>query len=250
METFAKLWLPFFLLLGRTSAFLLVLPVFGWRALPVRVRAALAVLMTLFFAMVIPPPARTLSANGLGVAILLVREILCGLALGLAARLVFTAAQQAGRIAGRQMGFALASIIDPVSGEQGQPIGTLFEVTFTIFFLAAGGHHLLIRMIGGSYEAFPLASVPSMAALSEGVLRAGSQMLLFALKLVAPLLAAFLILSVILAVLARVLPEMNVLLASLPLRVGVGFLLAAAIMPTLNGFATELARWMNHSFLR
>ena len=88
-----------------------------------------------------------------------------------------------------------------------------------------------------------------MAFLAEGVLNAGSTMLVFALKTAAPLLAAFLLLSVVLALLARVLPEMNVLLASLPLRVGMGFFMAAAIMPTLNELADELAAWMNRSLI-
>lgn len=249
METYIPILLPFVLLLGRISAFVGVLPIFGWNALPVRVRAAIAILLTIFFATITPRPGGIESIHWVSAVFLVVREIGYGLALGLAVRLVFTAAQQAGRIAGRQMGFALASIIDPVSGEQGQPIGLLFEVAFTVFFLAAGGHHLLILMIAGSYEAFPIAAAPSMAFLAEGVLNAGSTMLMFALKTAAPLLAAFLLLSVVLALLARVLPEMNVLLASLPLRVGMGFFMAAAIMPTLNELADDLAAWMNRSLI-
>ena len=69
-------------------------------------------------------------------------------------------------------------------------------------------------------------------------------MLLFALKLAAPVLGAFLILAVLLSILSRALPEMNILMASFPLRVGMGLFMAAAIMPTLETFTIELARWM------
>jgi flagellar biosynthetic protein FliR len=83
-----------------------------------------------------------------------------------------------------------------------------------------------------------------MAEFTAGIVRAGSAMMLFMLKLVAPLLAAFLLLSAILGILARALPEMNVLMTSLPLRVALGFLIASAMMPMLNAFAGELAAWM------
>ena len=126
---------------------------------------------------------------------------------------------------------------------------TLFQVTFAVFFLAAGGHHLLLSVIARSYQAFPMGDVAPMAEFTEGIVRAGSAMMLFMLKLVAPLLAAFLVLSAILGILARALPEMNVLMASLPLRVALGFLIAAAMMPMLNAFAGELAQWMGQYLL-
>ncbi|MFW6132409.1 MAG: flagellar biosynthetic protein FliR [Planctomycetota bacterium] len=250
MATWLQLLLPFSLLLGRVGAFFSVLPIFGWRALPVRVRAGIALLVTVFFAMLLPAPEAVRGAtHWLTASLLLGHEICVGLALGLAARLVFAAAQQAGRIIGRQMGFALANIIDPVSGEGAQPVGLLFEVTFALFFLAAGGHHMLLTALAKSYHAFPVAQTPEIGAITAAVVSAGSAMLLFALKLAAPVLAAFLILAVVLAILARVLPEMNILLTALPLRVAVGLFMAAALMPALHGFAGELAEWLRRNLI-
>ena len=91
----------------------------------------------------------------------------------------------------------------------------------------------------------PVAGGPDFGALAAGVLAAGSAMLLFALKLAAPVLAGFLILAVVLGVLARVLPEMNILLMSLPLRVAVGLILAMAMLPLLQSFTYEVAEWLN-----
>ena len=247
--TWIPIFLPFALLLGRISAFLAAGPIFSWKAIPMRVRASLALLFTIFFATITPAQPGILAVHWATAVLLLVQEMLCGAALGLAVRFVYHGAQQAGLIAGRQMGFALASIIDPVSGGQAQPISMLFEITFALLFVVAGGHHLLILLIAGSFEAFPIAATPSVAVLTEGLISASSAMLLFALKLAAPLLAAFLVLSVVLAILARVLPEMNILLASLPLRVGLGFFMAAALVPTLEEFAHDLARWINSSLI-
>jgi flagellar biosynthetic protein FliR len=249
MDEWIKLLLPFVLLMSRIAAFFSVLPIFGWRSLPVRVRAGIALLVTVFFAMITPPPAGLGNVHWAWALILIGREVLCGLALGLAILLVFSAAQQAGRIIGRQMGFALARIIDPVSGETSQPVAIIFEIAFALFFLVAGGHHLLLHAIGRSYAVFPVASAPSAAVMAQAIVSAGSAMLLFALKLSAPLLAAFMVLSVVLGILARALPEMNILLASLPLRSALGLFMAAALVPALHDFAIELADWLNRNLM-
>jgi flagellar biosynthetic protein FliR len=246
MRTWVGLLLPVGLIFARTTAFVVVLPLFGSPMVPRVLKAGLAVMMTAFLATSLPAPALPVGCDRLiPAAILLAREALCGLALGLAARLVFTAIQQGGILMGRQMGFALAAIIDPTSGESTEPFGVYFETVFMLLFFLAGGHHLLLRLIGRSYEVLPPGGAVDFGVLAAGVLAAGSTMLLLALKLAAPMLAAFLILAVVLGVLARVLPEMNILLESLPLRVAVGLVLAVAMVPLLQTFTDEVGGWLN-----
>lgn len=209
-----------------------------------RVRAGLAILLTISFAAVLPPDPTVMGGHWLTASVVLVREILCGLGLGLAAAMVLAAVQQAGEIIRIQMGLAEAEIIDPLSGEESQPLGMLLDTTFIVLFLAAGGHRLLLGLVARSYEAFPLGRPASPEALASAMIDAGSMMLVFGLKLAAPLLAAFFLLAIGLAVVARVLPEMNVLMASLPLRVGLGLFMAAAMMPRLADFTEHLGDWL------
>jgi flagellar biosynthetic protein FliR len=89
-----------------------------------------------------------------------------------------------------------------------------------------------------------------MAALAEGILQAGSTMLLLALKLAGPVLAGFLLLSLVLGVLARVLPQMNVLTESFPLRVALGLLLASMTLPSLERFGMELGGWLRQFLIQ
>lgn len=249
MNSWAQPFLPFLAVLGRTSAFVAVLPIFSWRIVPVRVRAMIALLLTVFVAMVLPPSrAVTQPIAGISMALLVVGETLVGLSLGLSVRLVFAAVEVGGRIASRQMGLAMAGTYDPSTGQQTQPLATFFEILFVLFFLVASGHHLLIRMIFRSYELFPAGEMPTLGAMAEALVVAGSTMMVFGLKLAAPVLAAFLCLSVFLAILARVLPEMNILFLSLPLRVGLGLFMAAAMVPSLGLLTEELAVWLQ-SFL-
>ena len=245
METWTSIFLPFGLILARISGFFAVLPIFGSPTLPMRVRAAAALLISIFFAMILPRPALVADVAPLAAGVLIAGEILCGLALGMAASLVFRGVQVGARFAGRQMGLAFASTVDPTSGEQAAPVAIIFETAFTLLFLVAGGHRLLLMAIRRSYEAFPVGVIPNASAMVMAIVKSGQAMLMFGLKLAAPVIAAFVVLSVILAVLARVLPEMNILMLSFPLRVGLGLFMAAAIMPAMNGFTIEIAQWMN-----
>ncbi|MHC4086790.1 MAG: flagellar biosynthetic protein FliR [Planctomycetota bacterium] len=236
--------LGFVMVLTRISAFFMVLPVFGWKSIPVRIKVGLTVLLAVFFSVVSP---LAIDPNGVSVlkAILLIaNEAAYGLALGLIAALVFSAVKLSGRIIERQMGLSMAQVLDPLTGERTQPLGSLLEMIFLILFLSANGHHMLLLIISKSYEAFPAGSIPTIPILTGGVVKAGSTMLIAGLKLAAPILAAFLLLMVVLAVLARIVPEMNILFISLPLRVGLGLLMVMIFFPFINGFVSEFADWM------
>ncbi len=248
METVSPLVVPLLLVLARVGALVATLPVFSWQMAPLRVRAGLALLLAVVIALAVPPAA-DVGDHWVAVGLAIAREVVTGLAIGLAANLVFLAVRQCGMIIRRQMGLAVASTIDPLTGEQSQPLGMLLEMTFVIFFLVAGGHRLLVRLIAESYVIFPVGHAPSAEAMAEGIIRAGSMMLVFGLKLAAPLVGAFLVLAVILAILARVLPEMNILLASLPLRIGLGLFMAAALVPALYDFTEAFGDWLHETLM-
>jgi flagellar biosynthetic protein FliR len=249
MESLTGLVVPLMLVLARVSGFLVALPVFGWQMAPVTVKAGLALVLTLVFASVLPFDAALGEATWPAVGLLVVREALTGLALGLTVAVVFAAVRQAGMIIKRQMGLAVAQEVDPITGEPSQPVGMLMEMCFVVFFLASGGHRLLLALVARSWDVFPIGQWPDTAMAAEAVLDAGLAMLTFALRLAAPMVAAFLVLAVALAILARILPEMNILIASLPLRIGLGLFMAAAILPSIESFTGELGDWLNQFLL-
>ncbi len=244
MSLMVEKLLGFVLVLTRLSAFFLVLPVFGWKSIPVRIKVAIALLMAIFFSMITPLSIDPKKISVLRAILLIANEATYGLALGLAVAVVFSAVKLSGRIIERQMGLAMAQILDPLTGERTQPMGSFLEIIFIILFLSANGHHLFLLIISRSYETFPAGSIPTIPVLTGGIIKATSTMLLVGLRLAAPLLAAFLLLMVVLGVLARMVPEMNVLFISMPLRVGLGLLMVAIFLPFMNGFVAEFADWM------
>ena len=236
--------LGFVMVLTRISAFFIVLPVFGWRSIPARIKVAITVLLTIFFSMIIPISVNAGQISPLKAILLLANEATYGLALGLVAAFVFGAVKFSGRIIERQMGLAMAQILDPLTGDRAQPLGSLLEMIFILLFLSANGHHMFLLIISRSYESFPAGSIPTIPVMTAGIIQSGSTMLLHGLKLAVPMLAAFLLLMVVLAVLARMVPEMNVLFISLPLRVGLGLLMVAIFMPFISSFVAEFAKLM------
>jgi flagellar biosynthetic protein FliR len=236
--------LSFLMILTRISAFFLLAPVFSSVTIPVRIRAAMAVLLAIFFSVIAPTTIIVKGAGTIETVLLIANEATYGLALGLIASLMFSVVKFSGRIIERQMGLAMAQIMDPLSNERTRPLGSLLEIIFVILFLSANGHHLLILIIARSYEAFPAGQIPTLSILAGGVVEASSTMFVAGLRLAAPMLAAFLLLMIVLAILARAVPEMNILFISFPLRVGLGLLMAAIFLPFTNEFVSEFADWM------
>jgi len=232
------------MVLTRISAFFLVAPVFSWKSIPLRIKVAMTLLIAIFFTMIKPFGIDSNQVSVIQAVLLISNEALYGLALGLIVVLVFTAVKFCGRIIERQMGMAMANVLDPMTGEVVQPLGMFLEMLFIIIFLSANGHHLLLLIISRSYDAFPAGTIPSVSVMTDGIITAGSTLLIAGLRLSAPILAAFLLLMVVLAVLARIAPEMNIIFVSFPLRVGLGLLMTGIFLPFITGFVSEFAGWM------
>ena len=161
--------LGFVMVLTRISAFFLVLPVFSWQSIPVRIKVGLAVLLAVFFSVITPLTVEAKRVSLAGAIFLICNEAAYGLALGLIAAVVFSAVNFSGQIVEREMGLALAEVLDPLTGESSQPMGSLLEMIFILLFLSANGHHLLLLIISKSYEAFPSGRIPTVAVLTAGV---------------------------------------------------------------------------------
>ena len=236
--------LGFAMVMTRISAFFLIPPVFGTPSIPVTIKVAVTILLSIFFSLINPAIAAAHQASAIQAILLLGSEATYGLALGIIASVLFSTVQLAGRIAEDQMGLTMAEILDPLTGEQGLPVATLLELIFPIAFLAANGHHLLLKVLHKSFELFPPGKIPSIAALTGNIYEATAMMLAAGLQLAAPILAALLMLMFILAILARIVPDMDIFFISFPLKIALGFVMLIASVPFIDGFVSETAKMM------
>jgi len=234
----------FVMILTRVSGFFVSLPIFGWPAIPVSTKVLVAFILSIFFYLCKPMAINPAGLSTDAAMLLLMGEAIYGLALGLIVAILFSAVALSGRIAEQQMGMTMSEIVDPLKGEESGELSSLMEMIFILLFLSANGHHLLLLTISKSYDAFPPGATPTLNVLVEGVVETSSVLLMASLRLAAPLLGAFLVLMVALALLARLVPEMDILTVTWPARVALGLFLVAIFLPFVAGFVTELADWM------
>jgi flagellar biosynthesis protein FliR len=236
--------LGFALILTRISAFFVVLPVFGWKTIPVQIKLAATLLLSFFFYLVTPLPKDLAHVSPLTAILLLGSEAIYGFGLGLIIALLFSVVQLSGAIIEQQMGMTMNEIVDPLTENETTPFSSLMEMVFVLLFLSANGHHMFLLVLSKSYEAFPSGTMPTMGLLTGGVVSTSTAMFIASLRLAAPMLAAFLVLMVALALLARLVPEMDILFATMPVRIALGLFLAIMFLPFINSFVAEMADWM------
>lgn len=244
MELIITKLLGFILVLTRVSAFFLVTPVFSSQVLPARIKTALVLLLSIFFASVSPCSINFTEISELESVFLICSELIYGLALGLITVFIYSAVKLAGQMIEREMGLSMAEVLDPMTGENAESISILLDMLFILFFLSANGHQMLLLIMSKSFQAFPAGNIASIFDLVHGIINAGSIMLMASLRLAAPMLCVFILVLVVLAVFSRLMPDMDILFISMPLRVGMGLLMLGLFLPFVNQFMSEFADWM------
>jgi flagellar biosynthesis protein FliR len=225
--------IPFALVLARVAGLFAAIPVFGSRVVPVRVKAPLIFAMALLIFPIVHPHAVPAADDSISLALLVIRETLIGLTLGLLSQIIFAAVEFCGQQIGTQMGIALAAQFDP-STQADVPTMAIFQgVLATLLFLALGVHHFFIRGIIESYQLIPLGAWHTSSGLFTFLVQVSSGVFILAVKLAAPVAVALLATSVALGIVARSFPAMNVFMVSMPLNIGIGFLIMGISLPII-----------------
>jgi len=224
-------WIAAFIFpLVRILALIASAPVLGNKQVPIRIKIALAMLITVVIAPSIPiqPGIAPASAQGL---LILVQQILAGLALGFTMRLIFTAVEMTGDLAGMQMGLGFASFYDPVNASYTPVISQFLGVLTTLAFLAMNAHLYMLSTLVDSFQAFPIStSLPSAGAFRT-VAEWGTTIFSHALQLAMPLIGALMITNLALGILTRSAPQLNIFAVGFPITITVGFATLALSLP-------------------
>jgi len=243
-QSLFSLALTFSLTLIRVSAMFLVMPIFGSRNLPVKIRAALAIMLGLIL---MPIVARQNVSYDVGPAVFFfnaAREALVGLIIGYASVIMFEAVKLGGELVGRNMGFGLANVLDPTSNRQISSISTIQSILILMVFLAVNGHHWLILAVGKSFEIVPIAGANFPTAIPERLIAIVGRMFPIAIKIIAPALAILLIIQISLSITARATPQMTIMIVALPMKIGVGIIGLILSLPMFYHLFLKLFRDM------
>jgi len=216
--------------LSRILAFISSAPILSHRSIPTQVKIGFALLLTL----IIVPTLQSLPLIDPGSEIgflILMQQIVIGLAMGFAMRVIFVAIEMAGEIIGLQMGLGFAIFFDPVNSGQVQLIGRFLGLIALLVFLAIDGHLQMIAILAQSFSILPIGTV-GMPSLSFSVLANwGSEIFLLGMKLSLPILTTLLIANLALGILTRAAPQLNIFAVGFPLTLAIGLAMMSLVLP-------------------
>ena len=237
--------LPVFLLaFFRVAGVLMPAPLFGSGVVPAPVKIFTALLIALLFFPLVGRPELPVEP-GLGIyAFAVLQELGLGLLIGFAAAMVFSAVQFGGQLIDQELGIMMANVFDPLTNEQISIIGQFKLFLATVVYLLIDGHHYLIRAVADSFRAIPIAGLRlsggAVVHLSETLPR---DLFRVAVQIAAPSLVTLFLITIALAFMARTVPEMNIFVLGLSIRVAVGLgVLAIGIGTFVYGLDPLLRR--------
>lgn len=237
----------FVLVLVRMSSFIAITPVFGTKNVPTTVKAGLSFMLALMLTPIIAATTTGVQYQGIpfvDLFLILVKEFMVGAVLALTSTILFSAVQIAGSFIDLQIGFSMANVVDPMSGISSPLTGQFKYVLAMLLFLGFDGHHGLLTALLQSYKFIPLGGFHISGSLTAFALKIFGVMFLLGVKVAIPIIAALFLADFGLAMLSRVVPQMNVFVIGMPVKVVVGLLMLIVVMPTFVYILRELFQTM------
>jgi flagellar biosynthetic protein FliR len=234
----------YLLILTRVTAFFVTLPVFSYRAIPTTHRIIFAALLSWMLVYTIETPELVINGDYL---LLVIKEAMVGLFIGVIAYIVMSAIQIAGGFIDFQMGFAVANIIDPQTGAQSPLLGQFFNALAILLLLALNGHHLLLDGVYYSYQFLPIDSAwPAFGEerLVDFVIRTFAASFAIAFQMSIPIVATLFLVDLALGMTARTVPQLNIFVVGFPIKIGVSFLVLFIMMAVMLGVMKKLFDFM------
>lgn len=221
----------FLLLTSRISGLFLSAPILSSRMMPVRVKVLVIIALAAMMAYFVPITyAQEITSPAYFIAALAV-EILTGYTIGFVTYMVFGAIQLAGQIMDMQMGFGIVNVVDPQSGTQIPLMGNLTQTVALLLYLAIDGHHYLFQALIQSYKFIPVLGLNLNGKLVDLIIQISVYMFVIAIKISAPIVIAIITADIAMGFVARTVPQMNVFIVGLPLKILVGLGALLIMMP-------------------
>lgn len=242
----------FFLILVRISAFVAVAPYFSSSQVPRKVKAgiSLAIAMLLWFMV---PSNEIAYETVIEYASIVVKEAIAGLLIGFAANLSNYIVLFSGRIIDMDMGFSMVNVFDPVTKEQVSISGTLYNYLIMLCLLCSGMHTYVLRALIDSYQLIPInGAVFNVNGIYQGMLEFLADYVIIGFRICLPIFMAIMVLNVVLGVLAKVAPQMNMFVVGMQLKILTGMavmFVTVYLLPSISNFIFSETKKMLVTFI-
>lgn len=226
-------WIAAFIFpLARILGFIAAAPIWGSAGIPRRVRLVAGIAITFAIAPTLPPMPDVQPASWSGLWIL-IQQILIGIGMGFAAKIVFAALDMTGEFIAFQMGLGFATSYDPLSSSQTPVVGEFLSLVALTLFLSLNGHLIYFATLAQSFSAIPVSAIPLTPTSWLNLAELGSKIFSIGILLALPVVVSIMITNVALAVLTRAAPQLNIFALGFPLTLLGGFFGLAIIMTYL-----------------
>ncbi len=230
-----------FLVLARMSAFVFLIPFFSIKGIPALTKIGFSIVLTI---LILPGTSHVVIPESiLTYSLLVIKEVLMGLILGYVSLLTFNAVRMAGELIDIQMGFSMATVFDPQNQSRITLTGQFFYLFQILLFLAVDGHHSLLMAISYSYTLLPVMASGLKIALVPAIFELFIQVFSLVIRIVVPFMVVFLICDISLGIISKTVPQLNIFVLSFPVKIGIGLLTMAAVIPVL---ATVINNMFTH----
>ena len=220
--------------LVRILALISTAPVLSHRAIPVRAKVAVGIAISLVIAPTVqaPPLGQILDASFFE---MLVRNVLVGISLGFAVRILFSGIELAGQMIGLQVGMSYGGFFNPEATGTDNPVANFLSLMVLLLFIAIDGHLMVLYGLSRSFEAFPIVADGQRTIPFAALAGLGAEVFSVALSISLPILAVMLLINIVLGVMARVSPQLNLFAVGFPLTLSAGLVVLFLFIPHLEG---------------
>ena len=215
----------FLLIFSRVGAILLFAPILGSANVPGKLRIGFALVLSSIITPLVGSAEFPELKGIFSLAIYMLSELTIGMIIAYAAKLIFTAVQIAGTMVDFQMGFGVVNVIDPQTESQVSITAQYMNILAVLFFLTLDGHHIIIQAIVESFKMINPHRFHFSGLTIKYIINLFSGAFITAIKFSAPIMATLFFISVALALIARTVPQMNVLIVGFPLQIGMGLMM-------------------------
>jgi len=219
-------WLTLILVVSRLSGIVVAAPFFSRREIPVLTKAALVWAIALLVLPGVVEPSN-ISEN---FWLLVITELIYGLALGWGANFLFSAFQGAGHLMDQHAGFGMATWFDPTMG-QVSVLSRFLSIMGVLLFLVLDGHYILLMAAMSGFEMVPPGLWSAGAGVAEALIHAFASSFLFVLRFGAPVMVVVFVTDIMMGLLGKTVPQLNVLMMGLPIKSMVSMLVLLGMMP-------------------
>lgn len=234
----------------RVLAFFIAMPIIGTPQVPVYIKILLSLVFSILLLPVLHFQNTELIFVNEAILFFMIREIVIGLFLGYLIRMFFFSLSVAGEIVGVSSGLTSAQLYNPSMGHQGNVMEQFQVLLGSLLFLSLNGHHVFIHGFTQSFELLPISSFGFQYKGMFSIFGIFETVIMIGIKLSAPILISILMTNLAMGVLGRAVPQMNVLMTSLPITIGVGFAVLLLMIPFYINEMNGIIRIMSEGFFK